>query len=39
MTPDIVFSGAEEFWERFATATGRSDSEDHHGEVFIRCAC
>jgi uncharacterized protein (TIGR02996 family) len=38
-TPDIVYDGSEEFWEHFSTATGRSVSEDHRGETFIRCAC
>jgi uncharacterized protein (TIGR02996 family) len=38
-TPDIVYSGADEFWERFSLATGRGVSEDHRGETFFRCAC
>jgi uncharacterized protein (TIGR02996 family) len=38
-TPDIVFSGAEDFWDHFALATGRKDAEAHRGEVFFRCAC
>jgi uncharacterized protein (TIGR02996 family) len=38
-TPDIVYSGADEFWEPFSLATGRSVSEDYRGETFFRCAC
>jgi len=38
-TPDIVFTGADEFWERFSLATRRSVSEDRRGETFFRCAC
>jgi uncharacterized protein (TIGR02996 family) len=38
-TPDIVFEGSQEFWERFSLATGRNVSDDYHGAIFIRCAC
>lgn len=38
-TPDIVWTGREDFWRHFSVLTGREVPAAKKADTFIRCAC